>query len=235
MLLSADVKGLEVVCAAFLSKDVVLQDELLRGIDIHGENQKAFGFGMDKQGRLNAKRFKFKMIYGGTGPGFASDPDFRFLKWNAKKWGEVIDEYYRKYSGIRAWHIDLVDSVVYGGSYESPSGRIYDYRELLQEPDWYYIPKIKNYPVQGLGADVVQIARISLFKRLKKHPEYGKLVNTIHDSIIIDTPDEMVYNIVSLVNEVFRDLPTNLSNLWEIDWNLPINVEFKTLDGKEIK
>lgn len=230
MIISADVKGLEVACAAFLSQDEVLIDELLRGVDIHGENQKAFGFAE----RVNAKRFKFKMIYGGSAPGFAKDPDFRFLKWNQKKWGNVIEEYYTKYRGIRKWHNALVDGVVYTGIYESVSGRIYDYSELLKEPDWYYVPKIKNYPVQGLGADLVQIARISLFRRLLDHPEYGVLVNTIHDSIIIDTPESMCYNIIDLVNNVFKDLPDNLNRLWKTEWNIPITVEFKTLDGKEI-
>jgi DNA polymerase I-like protein with 3'-5' exonuclease and polymerase domains len=234
MLISADVKGLEVVCGAYLSRDTVLIDELLHGVDIHGANQKAFNFGEGKEGRLVAKRFKFKMIYGGTAGGFTNDPDFRFLKWNKKKWAKAIEDYYNKYQGIRAWHKELIDQVVYTGRYDSISGRFYDFSELLKEPDWFYIPKIKNYPVQGLGADVVQIARISLFRRMKEHSEFGKLVNTIHDSIIIDTPDDMCYNIISLVNEVFRDLPSNLSRLWGVDWDIPINVEFKTLDGKEI-
>ena len=234
MLISADVKGLEVVCAAFLSKDTTLIDELLRGVDIHGVNQKVFGFGEGKSGRLTAKRFKFKMIYGGTAGGFAGDPDFKFMHWNTKKWATAIENYYIKYRGIKEWHSRLIDEVIHSGKYESVSGRWYDYSDLLEEPDWFYIPKIKNYPVQGLGADVVQIARISLHNRLKKHPGFGLLINTIHDSIIIDTPGNMCYNIISLTKEVFRDLPANLSKMWQIDWDLPINVEFKTLDGKEI-
>ena len=42
MIIQADVKGLEVVVAAWLSQDPVLIHELKSGIDIHGENQKAF-------------------------------------------------------------------------------------------------------------------------------------------------------------------------------------------------
>ena len=234
MLLSGDVKGLEVVTAAHLSQDKVLIQEILDKVDIHSANQHDV-LGLkekSRENRLVAKRFKFKMIYGGTPPGFAQDPDFQFLNWNVKKWEAIKDAYYEKYSGIKRWHDELVDSVIYTGFYESPSGRVYDYRELLKEPDWYYIPKIKNYPVQGFGADIVKIVRIMLYRRWK--PEYGKLVNTIHDSIIVDSPDSMCYNIIQTMKEVFNDLPVNISKSYKIDWTLPIDVEIKTLDGKEL-
>ena len=174
------------------------------------------------------------MIYGGSAYGFTTDPDFRFLKWKVNKWDDVIETYYTKYHGIREWHSRLIDDVVYTGQYESVSGRIYDFRQLLKEPDWFYIPKIKNYPVQGLGADVVKIARISLYRRFKLHPEYGKLINTIHDDIRLDIPDNMCDNVIYLIKGVFKDLPENLTKIWKVDWDLPIQVEFKTLDGKDI-
>jgi hypothetical protein len=77
------------------------------------------------------------------------------------------------------------------------------------------------------------VARISLFRRWK--PEYGRLVNTIHDSIIIDTPSEMCDNIVSTVKEVFVDLPDNLNKVFKMSWTLPLEVELKTLEGKELE
>jgi len=55
-ILNFDVKGLEVVCAAFLSKDEVLRKELVDGVDIHSENQKAFGL----PERVIAKVLKFR-------------------------------------------------------------------------------------------------------------------------------------------------------------------------------
>lgn len=234
MLLSGDIKGLEVVVAAHLSQDKVLIQELLDHVDIHSANQiDVLGLKeKSRENRLVAKRFKFKMIYGGTPEGFARDNDFQFLRWNVKKWDSIKTAYYEKYSGIKRWHDSLVDEVIYHGFYESPSGRIYDYRELLKKPDWFYIPKIKNYPVQGFGADIVKIARISLARRWK--PEYGKLVNTIHDSIIVDSPKEACYNITHTMKEVFKDLPENLRKSYKIDWQLPLEVEIKTLDGKEI-
>lgn len=228
MLISSDVKGLEVVTAAWLANDDVLRWEIINGVDIHANNQATFNL----PDRLTAKRFKFKLLYGGTAPGFVNDPDLKITKFSKKRWQQVIDDYYSKYKGIAQWHADIINEVLLTGFLETPSGRVYDYRELLSEPDWYYLPKIKNYPVQGFGADIVKIARISLKNRWKK--EYGLLCNTIHDSIIVDTPSDMVYNISNEIKKVFEDLPKNLSNMYKINWDLPIGVEFKQLNGKPI-
>lgn len=228
MLISADVKGLEVVTAGWLSNDEVLRQEILAGVDIHQVNQDTFKL----PSRLVAKRFKFKMIYGGTAPGFTTDPDLKVTKFSRKKWEQVIDEYYDKYRGIAKWHADIINTVHSTGFLESPSGRIYDYRELLKEPDWFYVPKIKNYPVQGFGADIVMLARIMLGQRWK--PEYGKMVNTIHDSIVLDTPSKMCYTISTVVKEVFKDLPQELSKQFEIRFDLPLEVELKQLNGEKI-
>ena len=56
MLVNIDVSGLEVVCAAYLSQDPVLMDELLTGKDIHTDNQQKFGL----PSRLIAKVLKFR-------------------------------------------------------------------------------------------------------------------------------------------------------------------------------
>lgn len=229
MLITCDVRGLEVVTAAWLSKDQTLRQEILDGVDIHSVNQEAFKF----PSRLVAKRFKFKMIYGGTAGGFTIDPDLKITGFSKDEWEKVITEYYSKYHGIAEWHQELIKQVLETGFLEIPSGRRFDYRKLLESPDWYYLPKIKNYPVQGFGADIVKIARISLFRRWK--PEFGKLVNTIHDSLVLDIPQKEWYNISIVVKEVFKDLPTNLSNMYQIRWDLPIEVEFKQLNGEEVQ
>lgn len=234
MLISADVTGLEVVTAGFLSKDATLCQEIRDHVDIHAVNQHdVLGLPPSIENRKVAKRFKFKMIYGGTPGGFASDPDFGFLRWNKARWEKIKDAYYEKYAGIREWHKKLVDQVMHDGCYIGPTGRYYDYREILKNPEWYYVPKIKNYPVQGLGAEVVLVARVSLANRWK--PDYGLLINTIHDSIIIDTPAKQCYNIIELVNNVFADLPENLNRTYKLGWDLPLEAKVKHLDGREIE
>lgn len=60
MILNFDVKGLEVVCAAYLSSDPVLYQELNDNVDIHSMNQQTLGLPEGKPGRLVAKVFLFR-------------------------------------------------------------------------------------------------------------------------------------------------------------------------------
>jgi hypothetical protein len=36
------------------------------------------------------------------------------------------------------------------------------------------------------------------------------------------------------IRNVFKELPFRLSRIYHINWDLPINVEFKQLNGEEI-
>lgn len=241
MLISFDVKGLEVVCAAYLSKDSVLTQELLNGVDLHADNQQKFGL----PSRYISKRFKFKLLYGGTPFGFSTDPEFLELGYSPSRWETVVSEYYAKYRGIEQWHKSLIQEVLRTGRIVNPTGREYDYSTLINtKPEWYYVPKIKNYPVQGLGADLMMVARISLYRRMKRKQCKSLLVNTIHDSIVIDAPINEIrgvdesgnscYNIVTEVENVFRELPKNIEKAFNIKWHLPILIESKQLNGESI-
>ncbi len=224
MLVQCDVKGLEVVCAAFLSQDKVLYKELNDGVDIHGENQKIFGF----EERVTAKIFKFKLLYGAMEYGFANDPDMNFISTNVNYWKKIIDKYYSKYTGIAAWHEKIIREVSKTSRLEMFTGRTYEWD--LMKFGSFKVPttQVKNYPVQGLGADVVSIARVSLHRRWKASQLTGLLVNTVHDSCVFDLPNDEVEESIELIEEVFRDLPTNISRIFGVDWDLKIQVEILT-------
>ena len=224
MLVQCDVKGLEVVCAALLSQDKVLYKELNDGVDIHGENQKIFGF----EERVTAKIFKFKLLYGAMEYGFANDPDMNFISTNVNYWKKIIDKYYSKYTGIAAWHEKIIREVSKTSRLEMFTGRTYEWD--LMKFGSFKVPttQVKNYPVQGLGADVVSIARVSLHRRWKASQLTGLLVNTVHDSCVFDLPNDEVEESIELIEGVFRDLPTNISRIFGVDWDLKIQVEILT-------
>ena len=72
---------------------------------------------------------------------------------------------------------------------------------------------ITNWPNQGLGADVVSMIRVVAKYRLNKLQLQSKLISTVHDSIVLDSPDteiEVVANLFFFDN-LFRDLPKLLS------------------------
>ncbi len=147
MLVNCDVKGLEIVVAAQLSGDVTLCKELLNGVDIHESNRDAFSLGVGKEGRLIAKVFQFRLLYGGSAYSYAHDPDFRGVSTSQTFWQEVIDKYYNKYSGIKKWHEGLLLEAQTTGRIEIPSGRYYPITPDISRRESWPLTIIKNYPV----------------------------------------------------------------------------------------
>ena len=221
MIIQADVKSLEIVVAAWLSQDKVLIHELKSGIDIHKANQEALGL----PDRGIAKIFVFRILYGGNEYSFINDPDFMIVSKKEAYWKEVIDKYYTKYRGIAKWHNDIIRTVSKTEMLITPFGRTFKWD--LKKHGKFKLPvtEIKNYPVQGTGADIVAIARVSLFRRMRAMGLKSLLINTVHDSIVFDALDNEVATIVKLLKEVFRDLPSNIERIFKVNFNLEINVE----------
>ena len=69
------------------------------------------------------------------------------------------------------------------------------------------------------------VARVSLANRWKSGGFEGKLISTVHDSIVADVPEKEVKPAAELIHGVFRDLPKNISKFFGIDWNLPLICE----------
>jgi DNA polymerase-1 len=229
MLINCDVKGLEVVVAAELSDDKVLKQEIVDKVDIHARNQQTFGLGEGKPGRLVAKVLKFRIIYGGTGYSFAKDSDFTGVSSSVKFWDSVIEKYYAKYSGIARWHAQLLDTAKRQGFIEIPSGRFYAFEPTFKRGDWQWpLTTIKNYPVQGFGADLVMLARIEAARLIRESGLEAKMVGTIHDSIIVDTPSENCYTICSLLQQAVERVPELCKRSFGYEFSLPLTCEIQT-------
>lgn len=233
MFVNGDIKGLEVVACAELSGDKVLTKELIDREDIHGNNQRYFGFPAGDEGRLVAKVFKFRLIYGGSAYAYSKDPDFMGVSTSERYWQGVIDRYYEKYQGVRQWHDGLLDTVRRQGYIEIPSGRVFPFEPGrngfgLKWP----LTKIKNYPVQGYGADLVMLARIELDRLIEESGLEALLVMTVHDSLLIDTPSKNVYNISELITKAVESVPRLVKENWDHDFKLPMLCEIKTGPNK---
>ena len=205
MIVNSDAKSLEVNCAAFLSQDSVLLEEVRNGFDMHSSNQERLGL----PSRLIAKVFVFRLIYGGTAYAYSVDTDFAVCKYSVSKWEEIIEKFYDKYKGLAAWHTDIVRKATQTGKLVMPTGREYYYKpkpNYRGELIWPR-PTILNYPVQGLGADLMSIVRCTFHSRLKRLGIEAKIINSVHDSIVVDTPKKNVDIITELFYNVYTDTP----------------------------
>lgn len=240
MLVNCDVKGLEVVVAAELSGDAVLKQEIVDKVDIHEVNRDRFQLGGErfvageskdaadarKRGRLIAKIFKFRLIYGGSAYSYAHDSDFMEVSTSEQFWQGIIDEYYAKYTGVRRWHNAIIDSAKRDGYLEIPSGRQYPIKpDYSKRGDPWPLTVIKNYPVQGFGADLVMLARLEAAKRLRASKLECLLISTIHDSIVADTPTENVAEVGRILNDSVEAVPRICKQVFGYAFSLPLTAE----------
>lgn len=219
MIINADAKQVEVNVAAYLSQDPILLEEVTNKIDIHEENRIRFGL----PSRLIAKKFKFRLIYGGSAYSYANDPEFKEVHYNQNQWQKVIDEYYNKYKGLANWHKNILQEVIRNGYIRMPTGRIFEYKKDSRG-NWPETT-IKNYPVQGTGADIMSIIRISFRNKWIQNKIEGKRISTVHDSIVVDVPSKEQDRVVQMFYDVYKEMPNNFEKLFKVKYNLPIFCE----------
>jgi len=225
MLINVDAKALEWFAAVYLSQDKVGMKECHDiTVDIHGDNQGR----LKLPDRLTSKKFLFRLIFGGTAPAYANDPEFKEVGWDTKKWQHAIDNFYGKYEGLNRWHNDLMNSVITSPTHSltMPTGRIYTYEPYLKREELIW-PRttILNYPVQGLGADLMTIARVLLFTRRMDIQLPVLLLSTVHDSILIDSPKKYVDKTVNMLYNVWNDIPKEFERQFGVAFNIPLRCE----------
>ena len=225
MIISADAKALEWRTVVELSGDPTGLQEILNKEDAHELNRVAFNL----PSRLIAKIYLFRTIFNrGNGYAFTVDPNFMHVSTSVKYWDKVGEKFYTKYAAIEELYQKNEALVLAGKPLEGPLGRFWPL-DLVQ--GWngdLKVPEtlLVNYPVQGTGADVMAIARVSFYNRLKKKGwAEVKLVATVHDSIVVDAPEEYVQEIVDMFHQVFADLPLNIKRLFGYEWKTPLECE----------
>lgn len=196
--------------------------EIVDGVDIHANNKSRFNL----PERTIAKIFVFRLIYGGQAYSYAHDSDFTSVSSSQAYWQTIIDEFYKKYKVMSQWHEGLVRQVVSTGQLIMPTGRIYDYpRADVAKRLWFWRPKILNYPVQGTGADLVAIGRVTVWKRLRKAGIPHLFVSTVHDSLDIDVETCYTSSVCKIIKESIEDIPKNFERLFGVKFDLPISCE----------
>jgi DNA polymerase I-like protein with 3'-5' exonuclease and polymerase domains len=214
-----------------LSQDPVGIQEVLEKQDAHALNQVAF----DLPSRLIAKIYLFRTIFRGSGYAFARDPEFMHVSSDPKFWDGIGEKFYKKYNVIDKCHNDWAALVAKGLPITGPLGREWFLSNRNAKGE-LFVPwtTLTNYPVQGTGADIMALARVSFARRLKASGLPVLLVSTVHDSIVVDCPDERyIQSIVNMFHQVFDDIPVNIKRMFGYTWTVPMDCECKI--GKNMK
>lgn len=224
MLISCDASQLEWRTIVELSRDQTALKEILNGEDTHSLNQKAFLL----PSRLVAKKYLFRTIFRGSGYSFSIDPDFIHVSNSPAYWDNVNELFYKKYEGVDKQHTKWKDELAETGRITGPLGRFWT-MPLINKWGKLNWTQLTNFPVQGTGADIMTLARVSFQTRLKKHnlEKEVLLISSVHDSIVADSPSQYLEPVTKLFHEVFRDLQLNIKKLFNYEWTTPLACEVK--------
>ena len=226
-ILEADFAQLEFRVAAFLSQDKVAMDEVKTGFDVHSYTAKIISDAGQPTSRQVAKAHTFAPLYGASGFG------------RSKAEAEYYKHFNEKYKGIAKWHQRLADEVVATKRIVTPSGRQYEFPQAERRPHGRvtFFTMIKNYPVQGFATGcIVPIILLEFEKELDKLNSC--LVNTVHDSIVVDVHPNEVDGVIAAVAQLNRNLHDIIYKYYDIDFNVPLLLEAKIgknwLDTRDI-
>ena len=217
-ILEADMAQLEFRVAAFLSQDTTAIDEVTNGFDVHSYTAKIITEAGQTMTRQEAKAHTFAPLYGASG----------FGRTPAE--AAYYQQFTTKYSGIGKWHEALAKEALSTGKITTPSGRQFAFPDVERRRygGVTYFTQIKNFPVQSFAtADIVPISLIYIDKLLEANKLQSCIVNTVHDSIVIDVHPNEVDMVLKVIDTANRNLLKIVNKKWQLDFNVPLLLEAK--------
>lgn len=221
VILSADYSQIELRVLAHISGDNSLIDAFLHGQDIHRRTaSEVFGIPMEDVTplqRSRAKAINFGIVYGLGDFSLAKD-----LKISRKEAKSYIDNYFKRYEGVRVYLDNTIKSARENGYVKTLFNRI------------RYIPEINstnrtvkafgerlamNTPIQGTAADIIKIAMVNVFKRIRDEGLKSKLILQVHDELVLEVnKDELEYAVGLIKEEMERAVKLSVPLIVDVKW-----------------
>lgn len=215
-IMEADFAQLEFRVAAFLSQDETAIQEVTEGFDVHSYTAQVISEAGQATTRQEAKAHTFAPLYGATG----------FGRTPAE--AAYYTHFTEKYKGIARWHRELAKEVLTTGKIRTPSGREFAFKDVKRRRDGTVtnFTAIKNYPVQSFAtADIVPAVLLQIQDRMSDLQSC--IVNSVHDSIVIDIHPDEQDQVLGVIDSVNKDLKKIIDNKFSINFNVPLLLEAK--------
>ena len=217
-IMDADFAQLEFRVAAYLSQDMTAIDEVTTGFDVHSYTAKVITDAGQPMSRQDAKAHTFAPLYGASGFG------------RSKAEAAYYKQFTKKYHGIAKWHEALAKEALNTSKITTPSGREFSFPDVARRRfgGVTFFTQIKNYPVQSFAtADIVPLSLIYIDKLLTANKLRSCVVNTVHDSIIIDVHPQEKEKVLRVIEAANDKLIEIINKRWDIDFNIPLLLEAK--------
>lgn len=218
VLVDADYSQIELRVLAALADDKNMLDAFLSGADIHSITaSQVLGVPLQEvtaNDRRKAKAVNFGIVYGIGAFSLSQD-----IGTSVVEADRYIKGYLANYSGVAAFMENAKKSAKEKGYAETYFGR----RRYLPELNESNAIRrgfgervAMNMPIQGTAADIIKIAMIRVYERLKNECPEAKLIMQVHDELIIEAPERDAEKVAEL-------LKNTMENACEL--SVPLTVE----------
>lgn len=224
-LLSADYSQIELRLLAHMSGDENFIDAFKRGQDIHARTAaEVFGIPLDEvtpELRRHAKAVNFGIVYGISDFGLA-----RNLHISRKEAGDYISRYFTRYPGVRAFMDKVVAeahetgyvTTMFGRRRELPAikSRNFNQRMLAER-------MAMNTPIQGTAADVIKLAMIAAFRKLREAGLKSRILLQVHDELVLEVKESELETVQAILHEAMEhvvslSVPLSIDVHWGRNW-----------------
>jgi len=224
-LISADYNQIELRLIANFSGDETMINDYLSGKDIHTATaSKIFNVeheDVTKNMRRVAKSVNFGIIYGIGAYGLSQN-----INSTVKEANEFIKKYLEIYPQVKEYGEECIRKARENGYSSTMMGRI---RHLSDINSGNHVIRsfaervAKNMPLQGSASDIIKIAMIKVWNRLKNEKLNSKLILQIHDELVVDCyPGES-----EIVKKILKEEMESV-----VDLKVPLIVEIE--EGKTL-
>ena len=200
---NADYSQVELRILAHMSGDKGLIKAFNDGEDIHTTTaSKVFHVPFEEVTplqRRSAKAVNFGIVYGISAFGLSQD-----LSISAGEAKDYMDKYFETYPGVKDYQEKVIASAKAKGYSETMYGRRRPIPELKNgnfNLRQFGERVAMNAPIQGSAADIMKIAMINVFFKLKEKGLKSKLILQIHDELVIETYKDEITQVTDLLTQ----------------------------------
>lgn len=203
VLVDADYSQIELRVLAHIADDERMLSAFNEGDDIHTITASQV-FNMPIEAvtplmRTRAKAVNFGIVYG-IGA-FSLAKDIGVTRAEADRY---IKGYLHKFSGVDSYMQKVIADAKQNGYVSTLFGRRRYLPELTASNAMlrnFGERVARNMPIQGTAADIIKIAMIKVYERMKKENLKAQLIMQVHDELIVEAPESEADEVCRIVKE----------------------------------
>ena len=225
VLVDADYSQIELRLLAHISGDAAMQKAFTSGQDIHTATAaQVFHVAPEAvtpEMRRSAKAVNFGIVYGISA--FSLSQDIGVSVAEAKAY---MDAYFSTFPGVRKYMDAVVEKAKETGYVETVYRRRRDLPELKSSNfnlRAFGERVALNMPIQGTAAEIMKLAMIAVWKRLREEAPAARMVLQVHDELIVECAAEDAARVAQLVEKEMEQIaalsvPLTAEAHWGCNW-----------------